>query len=469
MEDFYQFDNEARDHIATVDEKGNRIWVYPKKPKGQFTTYRSIVAYGLIGMLLAVPFISINGHPLLLLNVFERKFIIFGIPFWPQDMYLFAIATIAFFVAVILFTSVFGRIWCGWACPQTIFMESVFRRIEYLIEGDANKQRLLNAAPWTSGKIAKKSLKQFIFIVVSLIISHTVMAYLIGVDQTLELISSSPGENMSGFVGLMFFTFLFYGVFSYLREQACTIVCPYGRLQGVLLNKDSIVVAYDWIRGEKRGKIRKNEKVESQGDCIDCKLCVHACPTGIDIRNGTQLECVNCTACIDACDDVMTKIKKPKGLIRYASFNSIQNGISKLITPRVIGYAAVLVFLLTTLGFLLSTRSDIEATVLRVPGQLYQRVEGTFIENVYSVQFINKSFDPIHIEVKIKNEVGEIRRVGNEPIVLVKENGSADGVFLVKIHEDKLTGYKTEIIFLIIHDGVVIDEEKTNFLGPAVK
>jgi len=469
MEDFYQFDNEARDHIATVDEKGNRIWVYPKKPKGRFTTYRSIVAYTLIGSLLSVPFISINGHPLLLMNIFERQFIIFGVPFWPQDMYLFAIATIAFFVAIILFTSVFGRVWCGWACPQTIFMESVFRRIEYLIEGDANKQRILNASSWTTDKILKKSLKQFLFIIVSLIISHTVMAYLIGVESTIELVSSSPTENMSEFVGLMFFTFLFYGVFSYLREQTCTIVCPYGRLQGVLLNKDSIVVAYDWLRGEKRGKLHKNEKNESRGDCIDCKLCVHACPTGIDIRNGTQLECVNCTACIDACDDVMTKIKKPKGLIRYASFNSIQNGISKLITTRVIGYVAVLIILLTSLGFLLSTRSEIEATVLRVPGQLYQRVEDGFIENIYNVKFVNKTFDPIKIELGIKDNIGEIRRVGNEQMVLVNENGSADGVFLVKIHEDKLTGYKTEIKFLILIDGIVIDEERTNFLGPATK
>ncbi len=467
MEDFYQFDNEARDHIATVDEKGNRIWIYPKKPKGKFTNYRSIVAYTLLVLLLAGPFMKIGGHPLLMLNIFERKFIIFGTPFWPQDMHLFAIATITLFVAIILFTSVFGRIWCGWACPQTIFMESVFRRIEYLLEGDANQQRKLNEAPWDANKIFIKTLKQFIFILISIIISHTVMAYLIGVEQVKELITHAPKDNISGFIGLIFFTVLFYGVFSYFREQACTVVCPYGRLQGVLLNRDSIVVAYDWLRGEPRGKMKKSNEQDSTGDCIDCKLCVHACPTGIDIRNGTQLECVNCTACIDACDEVMTKIDKPEGLIRYDSYNGIKENKTKIFTARVIGYAAVLVILLSTLGFLLSTRTEVEATVLRVPGQLYQRAEGGIIENVYNIQFINKTFDPITLEIALKDEIGEITRVGGEDVIYVPENGSTEGVFFVKIHESKLTGYKTRIVVLVFMNGEVLDEVKTNFLGPA--
>ena len=189
MEDFYQFDNEARDHIATVDEEGKRIWVYPKKPKGKFTNYRSLVAYTLIGILLTGPCIKIGGHPALLLNIFERNFIILGTPFWPQDLHLFAIATITFFVAIILFTSVFGRVWCGWACPQTVFMESVFRRIEYLIEGDANKQRKLDAGPWTSEKIFKKGTKQLIFILVSLVISHTVFHVVVEVNSIANQLS----------------------------------------------------------------------------------------------------------------------------------------------------------------------------------------------------------------------------------------------------------------------------------------
>lgn len=469
QQDFYQFDEEYRNEISTVDASGNRIWVYPKKPKGRYTTYRTIVAVILIGALLLGPFLKINGHPLLLLNVFERRFIIFGTPFWPQDMYLFAIATIALFVFIILFTSSFGRIWCGWTCPQTLFMEMVFRKIEYLIEGDANKQRKLNAAPWTSDKILKKGSKFFIFLLVSLIISHTLMAYLIGADQMLAIISQPPAENMSGFMGLIFFTGLFFWVFAYFREQACTVVCPYGRLQGVLLGKDSIVVIYDWLRGEPRGRLKKGEVQQDKGDCIDCKLCVHACPTGIDIRNGTQLECVNCTTCIDACDEVMTKIDKPKGLIRFSSFNGIKEGKLKIFTTRIIAYSVVSVILVFLLGFLLVTRTEVEATVLRVPGQLYQRTEDGGIANLYTIQFINKTFDPIELNVDIKDEKGSIKRVGGINTILVPVNQTVDGVFFVNLDEDDLDGYKTQIIFRILRDGEVIDEIKTNFLGPATK
>src|SRR5690606_11219867 len=231
-------------------------------------------------------------------------------------------------------------------------MEMVFRKIEYWIEGDANQQRKLNKAPWTWSKVGKKTLKQFLFFIISLLIAHTTMAYLIGTENTLEIISQSPAEHVAGFIGLISFTLLFYGVFAVFREQACTSVCPYGRLQGVLLGRESIVVAYDWLRGEPRGKLRKNPTVEiATGDCVDCKLCVHVCPTGIDIRNGTQLECVNCTACIDACDDVMLKIGKPKGLIRFASYNSIKDGIQKLITTRVMGYSSVLIGLIIFISF----------------------------------------------------------------------------------------------------------------------
>ncbi|MEQ9169287.1 MAG: cytochrome c oxidase accessory protein CcoG, partial [Fulvivirga sp.] len=323
-ENLYEYDEQFRDGIATVDEEGKRVWVYPKKPKGYFHNLRKVVSAVLLILLFAGPFITISGRPLLLLNIFERKFVIFGQAFWPQDFFLLALLLITFFVFVILFTVVFGRLWCGWACPQTLFMEMVFRKIEYWLEGDANQQRKLNQRNWDFDKIWRKGLKHAIFMLVSIIIAHTVMAYLIGYKEVINIVSQPPTAHLSGFIGLTFFTFIFYGVFSYLREQACIAICPYGRLQGVLLDKKSIAVMYDWLRGEPRGKIKKNSDEQPKGDCIDCKLCVHVCPTGIDIRNGTQLECVNCTACIDACDEVMVKINKPKGLIRYASYDSIK-------------------------------------------------------------------------------------------------------------------------------------------------
>ena len=248
---------EFRDSIATVDEKGKRLWIYPKKPSGKFHNWRIVVTVILLGLLFGGPLIKINGQPLLLLNVFERKFVILGQAFWPQDFVLLAIVLITFFVFIILFTVVFGRVWCGWLCPQTLFMEMVFRKIEYWIEGDAAAQRRLDKEKWTTGKIYKKTLKHFIFILISVLIAHTVMAYLIGVEETFAIVSEPPAENIAGFLGLVSFTGIFYGLFAKFREQACIAVCPYGRLQGVLLGKESIVVAYDWIRGEPRGHLKK--------------------------------------------------------------------------------------------------------------------------------------------------------------------------------------------------------------------
>ena len=465
VDDFYQFDDEARDHIATVDARGNRVWIYPKKPKGNLHNYRILVTVVLLALLFSGPFLKIGGQPLLLLNFFERKFIIFGTPFWPQDLHIFAIGTITLFVFVILFTSAFGRVWCGWACPQTLFMEMVFRKIEYWIEGDANQQRKLDAAPWNQEKILKKGGKHFIFLVFSILIAHTVMAYLIGIDQVKDIIGKSPSENWAGFVGLVSFTAIFYWVFAYFREQACTVVCPYGRLQGVLLNKDSLAVSYDFKRGEKRGKIKKEQVSEAQGDCIDCKLCVHACPTGIDIRNGTQLECVNCTACIDACNDVMDKVEKPRGLIRVSSYNGILQGAQRIFTTRIAGYSVLLALLLTLLSFLIVNRSDVEITILRVPGQLYQKTEDGQYTNLYSIQFINKTFDAISLEVSIKGE-GVISRVG-EGAIEVPANGQTDGVFFVKLDPSILQGYKTPIDLVFKNSNGLMIERETNFFGPA--
>lgn len=469
MKELYQFEEEYRDTIATVDETGKRVWVYPKKPKGTLHNYRIVVSIALLALLFAGPFIKIGGHPLLLLNIFERKFVILGQAFWPQDFFLFALLLITFFVFIILFTVAFGRIWCGWACPQTLFMEMVFRKIEYWIEGDANQQRKLAKAPWTKQKIVKKASKQLIFLAVSLLISHTVMAYLIGIENTLEIIKKPPTENFAGFLGLIFFTGIFYWVFAVFREQACIAVCPYGRLQSVLLVKDSIVVAYDWLRGEPRGKIKKSveKQSEAKGDCIDCKLCIHVCPTGIDIRNGTQLECVNCTACIDACDEVMTKINKPKGLIRFASYNSIKDGVASLFNFRTIAYSVIMIGLLSLLSYLLLTRTDVEATILKVPGQLYQTTEDGQISNLYNIQFLNKTFDEKTLSLELEGGLNaSIEQVGQFGIT-VQPNDIYKGVFFIKIPKTDIKSVKTMIrIKVLDQDGLLIDKVKTKFLGP---
>jgi cytochrome c oxidase accessory protein FixG len=461
--------DEFRDSIATVDEKGKRIWIYPKKPSGNLHRWRIVVTVVLLGLLFGGPFLKIGGQPFLLLNVFERRFVILGQAFWPQDFVLLAILLLAFFVFIILFTVVFGRIWCGWMCPQTLFMEMVFRKIEYLIEGDAPAQRRLAKAPMSFERVWKKTLKHTIFILISVLIAHTVMAYLVGVEQTISIISHSPSENLAGFIGLVAFTGIFYGVYAKFREQACIAVCPYGRLQGVLLTKESIVVAYDWLRGEPRGKLKKTTTAPAPtGDCIDCSLCVHVCPTGIDIRNGTQLECVNCTACIDACDDVMLKIGKPKGLIRFASYNSIKDGVQKIITGRVIGYSLILIALVGVLGFALITRSDVETTVLKVPGTLYQRDNG-YITNLYNVEFVNKTFATLNLELRVESPDNvELVNVAGKPITVPGE-GFVKGVYFIRIPENKVTNARTVVRLGVYEGDRLIEIVKVKFIGPVTK
>jgi len=471
MEDLYQFDQEYRDHLSTVDEQGKRVWIFPKKPEGKYHRLRVIVAIILLLLLFAGPFIQVGGHPFILFNIIDRKFILFGTPFWPQDFHLIVLGFISLVLFIILFTVIYGRVWCGWACPQTIFMEMVFRKIEYWIEGDANRQRKLDKMPWNSEKMLKKGLKHLIFIIIALIISHLFMAYIIGIHKVREIVTQSPMNHLGGFAGLMLFTFLFYFVFANLREQVCIALCPYGRLQGVFVGQSTIAVMYDWLRGEPRGRIRKNKKEqeEEKGDCIDCKMCVHVCPTGIDIRNGTQLECINCTACMDACDEVMTKVKRPRGLIRLASYQSIKEGAKTLFTTRVIGYSIVLILLVALQVYLLTTRDPVETTIVRVPGMLYQEQANNRISNLYNIQFVNKTFDEITLHIRLKDFAdGDIKRVGGEAIT-VPSNENVEGVFFIELPRKEIIKTKTNLVVEVLAGDKVIDDVKTNFLGPVTK
>lgn len=467
----YEDAEEYRDSIATISDTGKRLWIYPKHVTGFFKKYRTILSILLLIVLFANPFIWINGHPIFLFNIFERKFVVFGRVFMPQDFHLFALAVITFFVFIILFTITFGRLWCGWACPQTLFMEIVFRKIEYWIEGDANAQRKLAERSWDFDKIWRKTLKQSIFLSIAVLVAHTLMAYLIGIDQVGKIISQPPSKHLAGFIGLVFFSGVFYFVFAYLREQACIVICPYGRLQGVLLSKDSIVVAYDFERGEPRGKIKKNpltaevgKEVGKKGDCVDCSLCVQVCPTGIDIRNGTQLECVNCTACIDACDAVMDKIGKPAGLVRYASYNNIAQKKRFTFTPRMMGYSAVLVVLLALQGVLLLDRKEIETTILKARGQRYSETPKGGLINMYNAQVANKSFEDIDISFRLKSHQGTIEVVGKKK--KADKQGVTDFTLLIEIPAKDIKTYKTNIEIEVLKDNKVIETVSVNFLGP---
>jgi cytochrome c oxidase accessory protein FixG len=457
-----------RDSIATVDKQGKRVWIFPKKPSGKFFNYRKWVSYSLLAFLFAAPHIKIAGEPLLLFNFFERKFVILGKVFWPQDFHLFALATIVGIVFIILFTVVYGRLFCGWVCPQTIFMEMVFRRIEYWIDGDWTHQKKLKTAPWNFEKIWKRTLKHVIFYGISFLIANTFLAYIIGSKELWIIQTSNPSEHIGGLVAIIIFTFVFYGVFAFLREQVCTTICPYGRLQGVLLDKNSIVVAYDHVRGESRAKFKKNEdrKEFGKGDCIDCFQCVHVCPTGIDIRNGTQLECVNCTACIDACDHMMEGVGLQKGLIRFVSEEGIKTGTRFKWTKRTIGYTAVLSVLVLMLAFLVITRNDFETTILRTRGTMYQKFNETSFSNIYDLSVVNKTNKPYNLTLEIIEGEGDIQIVGNE--LVLKPQTELKGKFLIILDRDKVKKSKHELRIGIYGNGELIEEVKTKFVGPAL-
>ncbi|WP_055442383.1 cytochrome c oxidase accessory protein CcoG [Lacinutrix himadriensis] len=461
-----------RDTIGTINEEGGRAWVYPKKPSGKYYNKRKIVSYGLLIFLIAAPFIKINGNQFLLFNILERRFNIFGLPFWPQDFYLFVMSMLIGIVFIALFTVSFGRVFCGWICPQTIFMEMVFRRIEYWIDGDRNKQRKLDKQEWNAEKIRKRALKWFIFLLISFVIANVFLAYLIGSDKLIKYITGNPLDHLGTLFPLIIFTAVFYFVFAWFREQVCIIACPYGRLQSVLLDNKSIVVAYDHKRGEGengRKKFRKNEDREAlgHGDCIDCLQCVNVCPTGIDIRNGTQLECVNCTACIDECDHIMESINLPKGLIRFASEDEIEKKEKFKITARMKGYIAVLTILTGMLCGMLLLRNDVEATVLRLPGQLFEHKGENIISNVFTFKLVNKTTKDIeNIKFKLRKQEGEIKMVSTAANFEVPAQGLAEGTLFIEIDKNKLKGDKNKLMIEVYSGDEMIETTTVNFLGP---
>ena len=456
-------DQTFRDSVSTISKEGNRNYVNPQKPVGKLYNLRSYFSYFYLVLFFTLPFIKVEGEPVFLFNVLERKFIFFSKIFWPQDFFIFAIGLLTFIVFVILFTVAFGRIWCGWACPQTIFMEMVFRKIEYFIDGDANQQKKLKAMPWNTEKIVKRGTKIIVFFLLSFLIANFFLGYIIGIDEVGILIKEGIFVHFGTFSALVIFTLVFFFVYYWFREQACIIVCPYGRLQGVLLDRNSILVAYDYVRGEPRGKL--SDTTVDKGDCVNCHACVRVCPTGIDIRNGTQLECVNCTACIDACDEIMDHIDKPKGLIRYASENGIANKEKTTYSWRLKLYTIVLTLLLSFLAILLITRADVAARILRTPGQTYQLLHDHKISNLYNIKLVNKTRKNIHLELKLENVEGEIKQV--TPLDVPKESYFQTSFFIL-LEEEELKARKTKIKIGIYENGKQMDVLTAVFLGPSI-
>ena len=457
-----------RDSLTTVNIDGSRKWVYAVQPKGIYYTARTYLSWVFYAIFFGMPFIKINGIPFLQFNILDLRFIIFGKIFTPDDFFIFALGMITFIVFIVLFTLVYGRIFCGWICPQTVFMEMLFRKLEYFIEGSAKDQKVLDRSPWNMNKILRRGGKHIVFFIVSFIIANTFLAYIIGADTIIKNIQEPVHEHIGMLAGLLVFTMVFYVVYAFVREVVCTVICPYGRLQSVMTDKDTIVVAYDYARGEPRGKFVKNkDKVAPDlGDCIDCNQCVEVCPTGIDIRHGTQMECTNCTACIDACDFVMEKVGRPKGLIRYTSENNIEKGEKLNYTLKMKAYTVVLVLLVGIMAFMLITRKNIDAHITRSTGQLYAEMENDRLANFYQIKITNKTNNLMPMELKLENISGDIKMLGEEQIVNIQPMEHKSINFLILINKDKVLSRKTELKISLYSNGEKVSTIKTAFLGP---
>ncbi len=392
-----------QDRLATIDARGKRVYLYPAVVHGVWKSRKKIVHAILLLVFLLLPWIYVNGRQALLLDVSERSFSIFGLFLRGHDAPLLFFLLIGFALSIAFVTAIWGRVWCGWACPQTVFIESIFRRLETWIEGNSRTRKALDEAPWSFEKIMKKTLKWGAFLAVSLLITHSFLAYFVGSHKILQMILRAPSENWASFLVILFTTGIILLDFGWFREQFCVIMCPYGRFQSVLLDDDSIVVGYDVKRGEpRRGEVAAGAK---QGDCVNCLRCVQVCPTGIDIRRGVQLECIACTACIDACDEVMSTIKKPKGLIRYTSENSLRGLATRWMRGRTYVYLSLLSVVGIVFIGLLSQQQSVEISILRAkeaPYQTLPQADGSrIIVNHLIADFSNQSSDNNFMDLRL--------------------------------------------------------------------
>ena len=397
----FEYDSER---LATTDEHGNRVYLHPEDVKGIWKDRRDVVYWILIGLYLVLPWIYINKKPALLIDIINREFTFMGSTFYGVDPILFFLVIISSIFFIAFMTSLFGRVWCGWGCPQTVFISSLFLKVESFIEGSARERRALDEAPLSLEKFFKKSLKWFIFTVISLHIAHTFIGYFVGPRELFHMTMAAPTEHFGIFIATMIITTIFLLDFGWFREQFCIIACPYGRMQSVIMDENSLVIAYDKKRGEPRrgspGVVRENE-----GDCINCYNCVKVCPTGIDIRRGTQLECIACTNCIDACDEIMIKIKKPTGLIRYGSENELNGVKRKTITPRSIVYAAISLLFVLAFVLFLNKSADLQVLFLR-GGETFTYIDQT-VTNRFTVKFNHQGGADYKVFLKIKDPVLE--------------------------------------------------------------
>ncbi len=469
-----------RAELASIQPDGRRRWIYAlRPPKRMFYRLRTYVSWVLLIFLFMAPHVKVGGHQFVLLNIIDREFVFLGAPFWPNDFYLVALMFLTLVVTIVLFTATLGRIWCGWLCPQTIFMEMVFRKIEWWIEGGPKEQALRAAGPWNTDRLWRVGMKIVVFAAISFAIANTFLAYVVSSDVLVGYIVDGPSQHIELFGALLAFTFVFFMVFYRFREQACLIACPYGRYMSALVDDNTVAVTYDTTRGEKRSKWTRQDTAEKKraaaagvpferatasGDCVDCHQCVTVCPTGIDIRNGIQLECINCTACMDACDEVMEKVGLPTGLVRYTSLNAVEQGRSTWLTNRIKAYGAIWLVLMSVVVTLFALRSDLDVMILRQEGTTWVEL-GDRVGNFYRIQVINKAAEDVPFELSIDRPEAAILQPITLP-TMIEAQQIAKGRFLLSLPRQSIQPAKNAITINVVSNGRVIKTITTSFVGP---
>jgi cytochrome c oxidase accessory protein FixG len=364
---------------------GARVVVQPADVTGRYATARKLVFTLLIGIYLALPFVPVGGHPAVFIDIPDRRFYVFGAVLDARDLWMMTFVLLGAGLTLLYVTALFGRLWCGWACPQTVFLEGVYRRVERWLQGSREQRIRRDAGPWTWGKLARKGTTHAAWLVISAGLAHVFLSYFTSMPALVQMVAGSPGAHPEAFAVATVVTAAVYFNFAWFREQTCVVVCPYGRLQSALIDADSLVVGYDARRGEPRGKVA----TEGAGACVDCRRCVVVCPTAIDIRDGLQMDCIGCTACIDACDEIMDKLHRPRGLIRYDSQRGLAGEKTRIIRPRMIAYTLLLGVVLLVSTLILGGRASFDVSLLRPPGVPYSLVDGE-VRNAFDLHVVNK-------------------------------------------------------------------------------
>ena len=451
----------VRDSVTTISADGSRPFLYPADARGRFMTARRLAAYVLIAIYLLLPWIPVNGYPALFLDVAARRFHFFGLTLAAQDTWLLFFGVTGLGFALFFLTALFGRLWCGWACPQTVFLDHVFRRIERGLEGDAPARRALKAAPMSAGKLSRRAVKHALYALVSLAITHLFLAYFVSIPELWHYMRSAPGEHWGAFLFVFIAAGILYFNFAWFREQLCIVICPYGRLQSALTDDHTLVIGYDGRRGEPRGKLG----TAGAGDCLDCSRCVHVCPTGIDIRHGLQLECIGCAACIDACDEVMARVKRPAGLIRYDSLAGFGGGVTRWLRSRTILYGVLMFVGAAVATFAFSTVKPMNFLVYRMSGAAYF-VGPEEVRNQFMVRLVNKRAVPATFTVTVEDLPDDVRHTGfDTPVTLEPLGETVNPLVLLAARDDYKGPFKFTVKVQDTGRSFTLSRE-VEFMGP---